>query len=376
MRNLSSKCFASEFTQNFRFPFSIAVLIQAVWWSGIRCMLVASIRTKPFLLHLFQFTRTIWHFPFHFHQSHAQRSEPLVWSMSPKSSVSSELSEPSAHVSPLQTPSILTPKSTPSTFDESSETSPLVHIECVGKIYRDSLQRESVALREVSFAVHPGEVVGLLGLNGAGKTTLLRILATLLEPTRGDVRVAGYRVTVNPVEVRRQIGFVSASTAGYDRMTAREMVLFFGELHGVPRTLCESRLNQLFDQLQITEFADRFVAQMSTGMRQKVSIARALIHDPAVLILDEATLGLDVPAAHSLLKTVIHLRERGKAIIWSTHVMREVERVCDRVVILHHGEVLLHASLSSLRAEHPHEALDDLFENLVLNEPHLPHVAR
>lgn len=421
MRNLNSKWFLPDFPWNSRTYFSDAKSLLTILSSGIFWVKKASTRTKVSLIHFLSLVHANWRFQSNF-QRLARFSERLwggggarrhrskrgairrltierpLWqdlttgylrwgnsigrlflASSWGREVGHTLTSPSVPAHALKIlPHGTFPETPPTQTLESTtdgpDTQPLVRIERVGKIYRDSLQQESVALREVTFSVHPGEVVGLLGLNGAGKTTLLRILATLLGPTTGDVSVAGYRTTVNPVEVRRQIGFVSASTAGYDRMTAREMVLFFGELHGIPRALCESRLYQLFDQLQITPFADRFVAQMSTGMRQKVSIARALIHDPSVLILDEATLGLDVPAAHSLLKTVESLRERGKAVIWSTHVMREVERICDRVVILHHGDVLLHASLTELRAEHPHEALDDLFENLVLNDIHSPHV--
>ena len=149
----------------------------------------------------------------------------------------------------------------------------------------------------ISFCVQPGEIFGLLGPNGAGKTTVLRILSTVLSPTGGIATVAGYDVVRDPAEVRRRIGFVSNNTAIYDRMTAWELVEYFGRLHGMPRKLLRPRLEELFDQLRMNDFRDVPGSKMSTGMKQKVSIARAMVHDPPVLVFDEATLGLDVLVA-------------------------------------------------------------------------------
>jgi sodium transport system ATP-binding protein len=222
-----------------------------------------------------------------------------------------------------------------------------------------------VALGGIDFDVSPGEVFGLLGPNGAGKTTALRILSTVLRPTSGSVTVNGFDVATQPEEVRRRIGFMSANTAVYDRMTAREMLEYFGRLHGLSRERLAQRITQLFNRLQMNEFCDLLGAKMSTGMKQKVSVARAIVHDPPVLIFDEATAGLDVLAARALLKTVAELREHDKCIVFSTHIMREAEKLCDRVAILHRGHILAEGTLEELRDRHHQRDLEELFFQLI-----------
>ena len=180
------------------------------------------------------------------------------------------------------------------------------------------------AVDNVSFEVHPGEIYGLLGPNGAGKTTCLRILSTVLKPTRGLAEVAGINVMHDPECVRRNIGFMSCNTGIYDRMTAREMVEYFGRLYGIEENKLQARIEELFDILQMHEIKDRLGSKMSTGMKQKVSIARTIVHDPPVIIFDEPTSGLDVLVARNVLQTVAALKEQGKCIIFSTHIMREV----------------------------------------------------
>lgn len=233
------------------------------------------------------------------------------------------------------------------------------------KSYPDLRQGALVALAGVSFEAHPGEVYGILGPNGAGKTSILRILSTVLRPTGGQAFVGGYDVLTQPALVRRQIGFVSTSTAVYDRMTAWELVDYFGRLHGLPPEVLRERMERLFDCLQMQEIRDVLGAKMSTGMRQKVSIARALVHDPPVLIFDEATSGLDVLVARALLKTVAELRDQGKCILFSTHILREAERVCDRVAILYRGQILAEGTLGELRSRYGEQDLEELFFQLV-----------
>ena len=165
--------------------------------------------------------------------------------------------------------------------------------------------------------------------------------------------------------MRHQIGFVSANTSVYDRMTAREVVEYFGRLYGLPRDLLRDRMAQLFESLQMNNFADTLGAKMSTGMRQKVSLARALIHDPPVLIFDEATSGLDVLVARSLLLMIHDLRTQGKCIVFSTHIMREVERLCDRVAIMHRGQILASGTVDELRTDYAEEDLEELFFQLL-----------
>lgn len=222
-----------------------------------------------------------------------------------------------------------------------------------------------MAVDRVTFTVRSGEIFGLLGPNGAGKTTVLRILSTVLSPTDGLATVAGYDVARDPAEVRRRIGFVSNNTAIYDRMTAWEMVEYFGRLHGMDRQSLRARLEQLFDQLRMNEFREVPGAKMSTGMRQKVSIARAMVHDPPVLIFDEATLGLDVLVARNLLGVIRSLRESGKCLIFSTHIMSEVERLCDRIAIMHRGRILDKGTLAELRERHEQSDFEELFFGLL-----------
>jgi sodium transport system ATP-binding protein len=241
----------------------------------------------------------------------------------------------------------------------------MIHVRELTKSYQDLRRGQFVALAGVSFDARPGQVYGILGPNGAGKTTLLRILSTLLRPSGGLATVNGYHVVTQADQVRHQIGFVSTNTAVYDRMTAAEMVAYFGRLYALPEELLRDRMDQLFRRLKMDEMRDVLAAKMSTGMKQKVSIARALIHEPPVLIFDEATVGLDVLAARSLVSTISELRDHGKCIIFSTHIMREAEKLCDRIAILHRGQKLTEGSLEELRQRHGEEDLEELFFQLI-----------
>lgn len=236
------------------------------------------------------------------------------------------------------------------------------------KSYSDLRRGAFIALGGVSFEARPGEIFGLLGPNGAGKTTLLRILSTVLRPTAGTALVAGHDVVTAPALVRRHIGFVSTNTAVYDRMTAWEMVEYFGRLYGLPPDHLRQRMEDIFARLAMNEIRDLLGAKMSTGMKQKVSIARALVHDPPVLIFDEATVGLDVLVARSLIKTIAALRDDGKCVIFSTHIMREAERLCDRLAIVHRGRILASGTLEELRHEHEEHDLEELFFRLIQDQ--------
>jgi len=202
------------------------------------------------------------------------------------------------------------------------------------------------AVDGVSFAVAPGEMVGLLGANGAGKTTTLRMLATLLEPTSGTARVADHDVRTDPVGVRRSLGYVSATTGVPDRLTPREILLSFARLHGV--AAAEARATDLLDRLGLSACADRPAGRLSTGQRQRVSLGRALIHDPPALVLDEPTNALDVVGARDLLDLLADLRADGRAILLSTHRLHEIEHRCDRFVIIHGGRVVATGSRDEL----------------------------
>lgn len=250
----------------------------------------------------------------------------------------------------------------------------MIHVNGLTKHYSDVKRGRFVALDGISFSAGKGEVFGLLGPNGAGKTTALRILSTVLRPSAGTARINGFDVIAQPDLVRRSIGFMSANTAVYDRMTGWEMVEYFGRLHGLDGESLAARMEGLFDRLKMNDTRDVLGAKMSTGMKQKVSIARAIVHDPPVLIFDEATAGLDVLVARALLSTVSDLRDQGKCILFSTHIMREAEKLCDRIGVLHRGRILALGGLADLREQHREPDLEELFFQLIskLNNDHDP----
>lgn len=234
------------------------------------------------------------------------------------------------------------------------------------KVFPGNKKRHLVrAVEGVSFGCGPGQIYGLLGANGAGKTTTLRMLATILEPTSGTAKIAGYDVVEEPEKVRAHVGFLSTATALYGRLTAKEMVEYFGRLHGLDEAQLASAVKKLADTLEMNDFLDRRCEKLSTGMKQKVSIARTLVHDPPVMIFDEPTLGLDVMAARTIIGFIRQCRERGKTVIFSTHVMSEAEKLCDRIAIIHHGRILAQGTLSELRAQYGLQDLEDIFVEVV-----------
>ena len=241
----------------------------------------------------------------------------------------------------------------------------MIEVHDLSKRFPDLHQGEVVALDGISFEVRPGEVFGLLGPNGAGKTTCLRLLATILRPTSGTASIDGKDIVEEPDEVRARIGFLSGTTGLYDRMTARETVEYFGRLYGLSEEQLSESIERIFTTLSIHEFADVLTIRLSTGMRQKVSIARTLVHDPPVLIFDEPTTGLDVLVARAVLDTVARLRDEGKCIIYSTHIMREVERLCDRLAIIHRGRILAEGSQRDIMAASDQPDLEEHFFDLV-----------
>jgi sodium transport system ATP-binding protein len=241
----------------------------------------------------------------------------------------------------------------------------MIEVQGLSKSFHDLRQGEIFALKGVTFNVKPGEIFGLLGPNGAGKTTCLRVLSTVLKATGGHATVAGYDVTTQPEMVRQNIGFMSGNTGIYDRMTAWEFVEYYGKLYGIENNKLQKRLEEVFDTLQMNEIKDQLGAKMSTGMKQKVSIARTIVHDPPVLIFDEPTSGLDVLVARALLKAIESLRTLGKCIIFSTHIMREVEKLCDRIAIIHRGRILAMGSIDELRKKYGQNDMEELFFELI-----------
>ncbi|MBA2227140.1 MAG: ATP-binding cassette domain-containing protein [Thermogemmata sp.] len=238
----------------------------------------------------------------------------------------------------------------------------MIEVQGLTKWFRGS---SKAAVENLHFTVQPGEVFGLLGPNGAGKTTTLRMLCTVLRPSRGLARVAGFDVVEQAAEVRRHIGFLSANTGIYERMTAWEMVEYYGQLYQIPPQRLRSRMEELFATLQMNDFRHRRGGEMSTGMKQKVSIARALVHDPPVLIFDEPTVGLDVLVQRAVLQTIQQLRGQGKTILFSTHILREVEKLCDRVAIMSRGQIVACGTLRDLQEYYRQNDLEELFFSLV-----------
>jgi sodium transport system ATP-binding protein len=236
------------------------------------------------------------------------------------------------------------------------------------KTFKDKKRGLIKAVDDVSFTCQPGRIYGLLGANGAGKTTTLRLLATLLQPTSGSATLAGFDAATAADAVRANVGFLAASTALYGRLTAREMITYFGRLNGLADPAIKARLKALADELDMHEFLDRRCEKFSTGMKQKTSIARTLIHDPAVMIFDEPTLGLDVMTARSIVKFVRECRNRGKTVIYSTHVMSEVEKLCDTVGIIHGGRLVVEGTLPELRTRFGEQDLEEIFVKAVGGE--------
>jgi len=217
------------------------------------------------------------------------------------------------------------------------------------------------AVVDVSFECPAGQIFGLLGPNGAGKTTTLRMLATILTPTSGTATIAGYDVRTQPGEVRERIGFLATETGLYDRFTARETLRFFGRINNLSSEEIRSRSDEIFATLDMSELADRRVGTFSTGEKQKLSLARSILHDPPVLILDEPTFGLDVMAARTVVETIGLFREQGRTILLSTHIMRVAEKLCDRIGILYRGRLHALGTLEELTERFGGEDLEEVF---------------
>lgn len=235
----------------------------------------------------------------------------------------------------------------------------------LAKSFKDPKRGIFRAVDSVSFRCEPGQIYGLLGANGAGKTTTLRILATLLQPTEGSAQVAGFDIQKEPEKVRANIGFLSTATALYARLTAKETIEYFGKLNGLSHDTLKARVAELVRLLEIEEFADRRCDKLSTGQKQRVSIARTLIHDPQVMIFDEPTHGLDLMTARTIVGFIKQCRDRGKTVIFSSHIMSEVERLCDHIGIIHHGKLLIEGTIGELKTRTGLADLEEIFVQIV-----------
>ncbi len=233
------------------------------------------------------------------------------------------------------------------------------------KVFKDKKRGEIRAVDNVSFVCKPGQIYGLLGANGAGKTTTLRMLATILEPTDGTAIVCGYDVVDSPEKVRANVGFLSTATALYRRLTCQEMVEYFGRLNGLDEATLRKRVDDIFNRLDMNSFRERRCDKLSTGMQQKTSIARTLVHDPPVMIFDEPTNGLDIMTARTITAFIRECRDQGKTVILSTHIMSEVEKLCDTIGIIQSGKLLAEGSLTELRSRHNETDLEEIFVKIV-----------
>ncbi len=236
----------------------------------------------------------------------------------------------------------------------------LIKVVDLTKVF-SSAHEKVIAVDHVCFSVAAGEVYGLLGPNGAGKTTTLRMILGLLQPTSGYAEVGGLRSSDAPDQIKQQIGLVSASAGLYQWLSPRELLLFFADVYGVDPETAQQRLESLSKQFDLTSFIDRRCAHLSTGQKQRVQLARALIHNPHIVLLDEPTRGLDVIGSQAIFDYVTALRQQGRAVIVSTHRLHEAQLLCDRFGLLHQGKIRNEGTLEQLQQQTGHESLVDMF---------------
>lgn len=244
----------------------------------------------------------------------------------------------------------------------------MVRTRALSKHFQDSKRKLVRAVDDVSIEAVPGKILGLLGVNGAGKTTLLRLLSTVLTPTSGSAEVAGHDVVREPGLVRANIGFMSSTTALYGRLTPHEVLEYYAGLYGMSPDLTAKRVAYVKDKLQLHEFADRLCDKLSTGQKQRVSIARTILHDPPVLFFDEPTTGLDVVTSQTVMEFIEEVRDVGKTVVFSTHIMSEAERLCDHVAVIHEGRIRGEGSVEQLKERTGVSTLEKAFLSLVAGE--------
>jgi ABC-type Na+ transport system, ATPase component len=222
------------------------------------------------------------------------------------------------------------------------------------------------ALDNVSFSVKEGEIVGLLGENGAGKTTTLRIIATMLKPTSGTVETNGYDIIKEPKLVRKQIGILFGGEVGlYDRLTGRENIRYFANLYGISNEEADRKINELSKELEMEEYIDRRVGKFSRGMKQKIAIARSIVHSPSIMLFDEPSTGLDVSAARTVQDFILNCKGQNKTVLFSSHSMKEVEKLCDRVVIINKGKIIEQGTIDELKIKYKNDDLEEVFVSLI-----------
>jgi sodium transport system ATP-binding protein len=242
---------------------------------------------------------------------------------------------------------------------------PLVVASGLSKVFPDRKGKKIIAVDGIDFECRGGRIFGLLGPNGAGKTTTLRMLSTILRPSGGTATICGFDVGDQPEEVRSRIGFLTGTTGLYGRLTPREMVTYYARLNGMRDAETRTRVAELFDLLDMNEFADRKNDNLSTGMKQRVSLARSIVHDPPVMIFDEPTAGLDILSSRAIIAFINTCKDEGKCVIFSTHILHEAQRLCDEVAIIHKGKLLAQGPIEELQQQSGREDLEDIFIDLV-----------
>lgn len=222
--------------------------------------------------------------------------------------------------------------------------------------------KKVTAVDNVSFEVNPGEIIGLLGENGAGKTTTLRMLATMLKPTSGNATIDGYNIIDNPNKIRERIGILfGGDVALYDRLTGRENMIYFAKLNGMSDLEADQAVNKITSELEMSDYIDRPVGKYSRGMKQKVSLARSIIHQPDVMLFDEPSTGLDVLSSKLIHDFILKCKKDNKAIVFSSHNMYETEKLCDRIIIIHKGKIVASGTIEQLKKDYQKDSLEDLF---------------
>lgn len=235
---------------------------------------------------------------------------------------------------------------------------------------KQSTKKEFYAVNHISLEVGAGEIVGVLGPNGAGKTTLLRMLGNLMEPTEGTVSITNRKgkVLTDSVEIKKRIGYLSGNTKLYHRLSVREMLQVFGSIYQLPKDEIEKRIQEIFRVLDMESFGDNRIEKLSTGQTQRASIARCLIHKPDIYIFDEPTLGLDILSSEAIVNFMKQEKERGKTVIYSTHYMEEAQYLCDRIIMVHKGNVIAEGTAEALMEQTGTDNLRDVFLSIMRGE--------
>lgn len=237
----------------------------------------------------------------------------------------------------------------------------MIDVKNVTKVFHDKKSKDIYAVNDVSFNVEKGDIFGLLGPNGAGKTTLLRIMSTIMTPTEGQVTLNGFCTAKEPEDVKKSIGFLSGNTKLYKKLTPIETMTFFGNFYGLDKKTLQQRIDRIVTDLDMASFANRVIEKLSTGQVQKTSIARCMIHDPSIYILDEPTLGLDILTSRAIIDFILNEKKQGKTIIFSTHYMEEADALCDKIGLIHKGQLIQTGTLESLKDKTQKNNIRDIF---------------